>query len=346
MPHPNTLVDDPSVKMPSAVLRNSERATKIHQQAYEPPAGDPPADPPADPAVTPAPVVAPAPAPVAPAPARVVADTAPAGQDSWESRYIAMKGRFDKSEKQLHAQADRISSLESMLSTMQAVAPAPAPGAAPPELRADSLLTKEQREAYGDEFLDVVSRQAREAVQGDLDKRDQEIARLRAQLAGVSGSVAATSRETMLSQLDGQFPTWRVLNEDQRFLDWLALSDPYSGAIRQKLLTHAFERNNFPQVLAFFKGFLAEEAISSPAASAPAPALAEKPGLETFAAPGRAKSAAAAQPAGSPEKPTISRVQIAGFYADVRAGKYRDNEAEKNRLEAMIFDAQANGRVK
>lgn len=342
MPRANTMAEDPSVKIPEAVLRSSARATQIHNEAYETPA-NPLATPPAgDPAPATPPVVAPAPVATPP----VVPETATQNQDSWESRYLAMKGRFDKSQNQLHAQGDRISSLETMLSTMQTVAPAPAPGT-PPELRADSLLTKDQREAYGEEFLDVVARQAREAVQGDLDKRDEEIARLRAQVAGVSGTVAATGREAMLSQLDAQLPDWRVMNNDQRFLDWLALSDAYSGAIRQQLLTRAFERNNTPQVLAFFKGFLAEEATLSPAAAAPAPVpVTDRPGLEAFAAPGRAKSAAASQPLGSPEKPIITRTQIAEFYADVRAGKYRGNDAEKNRLEAMIFEAQQGGRIK
>jgi hypothetical protein len=62
----------------------------------------------------------------------------------------------------------------------------------------------------------------------------------------------------------------------------------------------------------------------------------------TLAAPGRAKSAAAAAPA---EKPFFTSAQITRFYADVNSGKYRGREADKAKLEAQIFDAQREGRI-
>ena len=75
---------------------------------------------------------------------------------------------------------------------------------------------------------------------------------------------------------------------------------------------------------------------------APAQPPAGKVPLEAFAAPGRAKTAAATAPA---EKPIITRAQIATFYADKAAGKYRGKEAEADRLERMIFEAQRDGRI-
>ena len=136
-------------------------------------------------------------------------------------------------------------------------------------------------------------------------------------------------------------------------MQWLALPDTYSGAIRHNLLKAAWERNDTPRAAAFFQGFLAEEAAVDPAARPPngsrVPDVALNGGqrsngkvpLETFAAPGRAKSAAET-PA---EKPLISRSQISAFYAQCSAGKFRGNEAERVRLEKMIFDAQAEGRI-
>ena len=66
--------------------------------------------------------------------------------------------------------------------------------------------------------------------------------------------------------------------------------------------------------------------------------------LESFAAPGRAKTSAASS--APVEKPLITRAQISQFYADSASGKYRGREAEKNQLEAMIFDAEREGRIR
>jgi hypothetical protein len=51
--------------------------------------------------------------------------------------------------------------------------------------------------------------------------------------------------------------------EKPEFHDWLKLQDTFSDAIRHELLTAAYERNDIPRVLAFFNGFLAQEAARS-----------------------------------------------------------------------------------
>ena len=78
-------------------------------------------------------------------------------------------------------------------------------------------------------------------------------------------------------------------------------------------------------MLAFFNGFLAQEAALAPAIpGVPAPAADGKIPLDTLAAPGRAKTAAANAPV---EKPSFTTAQIAQFYADSSRGKYRGREA-------------------
>jgi len=136
------------------------------------------------------------------------------------------------------------------------------------------------------------------------------------------------------------------LNTNPDFLGWLGLPDPFSGAIRHEMLKAAYAQADAPRVLAFFNGFLAEGAAVAPASVQP-----ENQGsnlqripLKDLAAPGRAK-AAAAQDAPT-EKPTITRQAVSAFYADVAAGKYRGNDAGKNKREAEIFSAQAEGRLR
>jgi hypothetical protein len=156
----------------------------------------------------------------------------------------------------------------------------------------------------------------------------------------------AQARDNMLGALDEKIPEWRDLNNDQNFLAWLRLPDPFSGAIRHDLLKAAYDQNQTARVQAFFQGFLAEEAAVAPANNAPPARPGAAPArvpLEQFAAPGRAKSAAANAPA---EKPIITRAQVTAFYADVAAGKYRGREAEKDANEAAIFSATNEGRLR
>ena len=150
----------------------------------------------------------------------------------------------------------------------------------------------------------------------------------------------------MLDHLDTKLANWREINVNDDFKEWLRLPDPYSGAIRFDMLRAAYAENNAPRVLAFFNGFLAEEAALAPSSGEPDPTAetVKKVPLETLAAPGRAKTAAGNNaPA---EKPIFTRAQIAKFYADAAAGKYRGKEVERDRFEKQIFEAEREGRIR
>lgn len=341
MPKESTLPIDKDVRVPDAVRRAAARSDEIHRNAYSDPNAPPApvADPVAQAAPTPAPVntappVTPqvTPAPVEPDPNQPV---------NWEHKYNSLRGQYNQS-------MSRITGLEATLATLTtAPAPPPTPAKTPAELRADSLITQELRDTYGSEFFDAVARGAREALQPELEAKENEIKQLRTQLNGVSGHIAQDARQQMLNNLTSVVPNWEELNTDPDFLNWLRLSDPYSGAIRQSLLTQAFERNDSSRVLAFFKGFLAEGAAVAPIAPSPPSAPAVRPSLETFAAPGRGKATSTpATGSGSRANQTITRSEIASFYADVRANKYASNTAEKDRIEREIWAAQAEGRIK
>ena len=270
------------------------------------------------------------------------------GQPNWEHRFNSMQGRYNKSQESIKQMSEQIVNLQNVLATIQSAPPQPAPNS---ELQFRSLLSPQEVSEYGEEFLDVVGKKAQEATNPLVQGLKQEIDLLKQQLGHVGGSIAQNERQKMFSILDEHLPDWRQVNNDPRFLQWLALPDTYSGAIRHNLLKAAWERNDTPRAAAFFQGFLAEEAAVDPAAGQPNGSQAPQNGqghaygkvpLDTYAAPGRAKSAAGSIPA---EKPQISRSQISTFYAQCAAGKYRGNEQEKNRLEKMIFDAQAEGRI-
>ena len=154
------------------------------------------------------------------------------------------------------------------------------------------------------------------------------------------------ARQTMLEQLDSALPNWREVNGNQEFLGWLENVDPYSGNKKLDMLRQAFEGNNTARVMAFFKGFLNENAAFTTSQS-PAPTQAEpKVGLETLVAPGRASDGddPRAQE-GNVNGKVWTSAEITGFYRDVQRGKYQSNPVERERLERDIFLAQQEGRL-
>lgn len=349
---------DPDVKIPKAVRDAAKRADDLikAQNGNEPPAtadappsqgndliviSDAPIDPPAAP--PPAPQAQPPATPPAPQPA-VPAE--PTGDTVSRADYLAMKGRFEKANANNVRMAEEVNNLRTLvtqLSTAQQAAPSPAN--LPPEQRAASLLSEQEIADYGPDFLEVVGKKAQEVAGVKIAELEAKIEALTKGVQTTAQMSAQSAREQLISKMDSELPEWRTQNSQPEFLDWLRLPDLYSGAIRADLLKQAFDQNNAARVLAFFKGFLSEEAATTPAMPTPLPAITpnEKVPLENFAAPGRAKSAAATPPA---EKPIITRAQVTQFYLDVAAGKYRGREEEKNRLEAMIFSATNEGRLR
>lgn len=336
---------DDSVQLPAAIRAAAARSNSLHQQAYQTEVTDAPT-----PAAQPVAVstgtegqsqTAQPEAAATPAPGTESA-TPPAKADDWEHKYNSMKGRYDRAETTISGLTQRIGHLEAQLSSL-AARPVQQPT---PDLQFKPLITDKDKEDFGADFIDVAQRAA-------LEKVNPEIADLKAKLArleGTVGSVAAQthqqSQQSIYKTLDEKLPKWREINRNQKFLAWANLPDLYSGAIRVHMMNDAFNKGDAQRVLAFFNGFLSEEAASTPAPAKPDPVTPQGNGkvpLETFAAPGRATTAAAT-PAPA-EKETIRRAQIAAFYADVNRGKYKGNDAEKLRLEQMIFEAERDGRI-
>lgn len=331
---------DPNVNVPAAIRAAAAKSDAIHKQVYTPETPKPQdtngqdgktqeTQPEATPSAT-------APTPAATAPASTAGD-------DWEHKYNSMKGRFDKQDQMLREVASEMELLRAENARLRQAPPAPAHVERTPE-NTFKKITAEERETYGDDFIDVAGRVARETIDPELARVQQELAELKQSLGQVSTQTQEQKMHAMYQSLDNDLPTWRQINKDPKFLAWANLRDPYSGAIRMNMMREAHAAGNASRVLAFFKGFLSDEAITAPATIQPSPNEGKIP-LETLAAPGRAKTSASQVTATPDAKETISRAEIRAFYRDVNAGKYRGNEAEKLRLEQMIFDAERNGRI-
>lgn len=332
---------DTEVQLPAAIRAAAARSNSLHAQAYSQP--EPTTDvqqPTATPAATGTegqPAQAQPEAVATPAPGAEDTPTPPKAID-WENRYNSMKGRYDRAEDTIRGLVQRINALE-------AAPPAPQHVQQPtPDLQFKPSITDKDRDEFGADFIDVAQRAAMDKVHPEIASLKAQLARLEGTVGNVASQTAQQTQQTIFQTLDGKLANWRKINRDAKFLAWVALPDPLSGVIRKNMMMDAFNQGDAQRVLRFFNGFLSEEAATAPATPDPVtPQGNSKVPLETFAAPGRATTAAATTaPA---EKETISRRQIANFYALVNKGHYRGNEAEKDRLERMIFAAEAEGRI-
>lgn len=263
------------------------------------------------------------------------------GEESWEHKYKSVHGRFVRAQEQIREMADQVQNLQNVIATLQ-MSPS---SSEVPSFKVERLITDDEARDYGEDFLKVVGKKAKEELGPIIKQYESQIEDLKRQVTGVTGVVKQDSQNKLIGTLDTQLPKWRDLNTNEEFLDWLRLPDPFSGAIRHDMLKAAYAQGNASRVLAFFNGFLAEEAATSPDRGEPTTGTrVPKVPLESLAAPGRAKSAASAS--GPAEKPIFTRAQIASFYADVAAGRFRGKDADKNKLEAQIFEATREGRIR
>lgn len=333
------MIDDPNVKIPAAVRAQADRANAIIDHIKQPTSPsevdddgqEVEPDLQADALLN---------APANPAPAQQPAPDDDA--ENWEHKYKSLHGRMTSLTSTNAQLVERVNNLQNVIAAMQSAAPE-RPAA---ELTFEDITEDERRE-YGEDLLGVVGKQAMKHVAPVLKQLQDQILQQSQTIRSLTGKQAQTEQVSVLETLDGKLPSWREINTSDDFLAWLALPDAFSGDIRHDMLKKAFAAGDAPRVLAFFNGFLKDEAATSlttkPLPDPNAQRVAKVP-LVDLAAPGKAK--AAAQTPAAPDKPIINRTQIAMFYADVAAGKYKGRDAEKDRAEAMIFSAQQDGRIR
>jgi len=315
-------------------MEEAEKLIKAGKAPVEPPAeGDPaPVDAmpaPAPEAAKPAPAAAPAPEAAKPAPA----PTSESEAELWRQRYMSLQGKYNAEVPQLRAQ------MEAMQRDLVEMRRAPSAPAAPDPADSEDL------ENYGEDFINLVERRATKIAQRLVETKFGE---LRPQIEQVGRQVTETRQQTaserIYAKLDQEVQDWKGVNQSAQFHNWLDRPDPFSGVPRSQLLQNAFNQGDANRVTHIFKTYLQETA----ALAAPAPkAQTREPGranLADFAAPGAARTA---EPVAVEvqQPPTISRQEIAAFYADVTKGEYKHRPEEQRRIEGLIFQATMAGTV-
>lgn len=271
----------------------------------------------------------------------------PADEQTWEQRARSLQGRYDTLQRNYSQQGGRIDELERLINTLK-VRGAEDPPAAPAAPVKQKFVTPEEATEYGDEFLNVVGKRAREEYFPEFDELATRLKRLEGRVDGVGTVLEKNQANDVYAGLNSEVPDWKEVNRHPDFHAWLDEPDLFSGRIRKDMLQEAFTRHEAQRVVSFFRGFL--EAAGSPPsqqASEPTPSpngngTTGKRSLEEFAAPGRARSAPQQLP---PDKPVYTSAWIAKFTADKIAGKYRGREADADAIEQDIYRAQHEGRI-
>jgi hypothetical protein len=206
----------------------------------------------------------------------------------------------------------------------------------PPQPAATGV-TEKDREAFGDELLEVVGRVVSNAISpllARIAELEGKTTATTTQVEQVAKTQTATAQQIMVNRLTELVPDWQAINTDQKFLDWCLTTNPLTGQPNQALLA------------AIFTTYKAHAGITP---SAPTPAQtpvtpAAKAELESQVQPGTNRPS-------NPQVPTNeARVftprEVEQFYIALSKGEYKGQEAKAQALEAEIDRAMAEGRVR
>jgi hypothetical protein len=205
---------------------------------------------------------------------------------------------------------------------------------------------------YGADMVEFARRVTREEVTPlaqavrTLMERIDQLQGVVPMVRQVADTQAKTAHDKFYESLSSRVPDWQQVNENARFHEGLVSADPLSGLQRQTLLTDAHNNLDLPRVVSIFETWKREAGIAAAPAVDAAKAATNASNiskLDKQIAPGRAS--AGSTPPTPATKKQWTRGEIAQFFADKMAGRYKGREAEARSLESDIFLAQREGRV-
>ena len=262
--------------------------------------------------------------------------TEPQPDNKWENKYHTLKGMYDAEVPRLHNQVRELE--QKMQQLMDDKKEAELRAAQQPE-PVKSLITEQDKEAFGTDLIDLIERATESKISGFKARESEllsEINELKAQLGDVSERQVVSDKDRFLFSLGQKVPDWEQLNVDSGFLQWLSEVDPVYGMPRQYALTNAYNEFDVERVAKIFNTFKASVA-PKPTDKQP------KPSLQSQVAPTRSR-ATSAPTATDANQRFWSQPEIEEFYSEWRRGYLDDEEAV--RMEKEIHAAIAEGRVR
>ena len=256
-------------------------------------------------------------------------------EEKWENKYHTLKGMYDAEVPRLHSQVKELNSQVQQLIADAAAAKAQVPQ----ETKAPSLITEQDKEAFGPDLIDLIERATESKVSTFRQREEQlisEIRELKGKLGDVSERQVVSDKDRFLMGLGQRVPDWESLNVDQGFLAWLSEVDPVYGIPKQVALTNAYEALDVNRVATVFEAY---KKLVTPAQ----PTKQKNQELQRQVAPTRSR-ASSPDPADSNNQRIFSHQEIGQFYEDVRRGNVSPEDAA--RIENEIHAAAAEGRIR
>jgi hypothetical protein len=161
-------------------------------------------------------------------------------EETWQSRYIALKGKYDAEVPRLHAD---VRELKAQVDSLRKASETKPVETKKPTV-AEKLVTDADVEAFGSDLIEVQRKVAREVAaefRGELDAMRAENEKLREQLTSTGTQVSEASFEQRLYRM---VPDFEVVNADPKWIAWLNEVDPLLRAPRSSVAQQAFNRGD------------------------------------------------------------------------------------------------------
>ena len=263
-------------------------------------------------------------------------------------KYKTLQGMYNAEVPRLHQQnremTGRVQQMEQLLASLSAQQA----NASTTQQQAitEKIITDKDVEEYG-ESLDVMRKVSREELVPVAQRLAQIEHMLRQMQTSVVPQVQAVAQRQQVSaeqqfwaELSANVPNYRQLNENDTFQSWLLQADPLTGITRQTYLDDAQRSLDAGRVANFFRTWLESTGQATVAQSTGRTGVSE---LEKQVTPGRSRNTGA--PATTNQGKMYSPQDIQKFFNDVRIGKYKSREQERDRIERDIFAAQRENRI-
>jgi hypothetical protein len=256
-----------------------------------------------------------------------------------QGMYNAEVPRLSQQNREMSQRVQQMEQLLASLSAQQA-------NAQPQQQVAEKIVTDKDVEEYG-ESLEVMRKVSREElspvaqrlakIEGMLQQMQMNVV---PQVQAVAHRQQMSAEQQFWAELTAGVPNFRQVNDNADFQSWLLQADPLTGITRQTYLDDAQRNLDANRVGNFFRAWLESTGQAAVAQSTGRTTNSE---LEKQVAPGRSRGA------GTPATPNqgkmYSPTDITKFFNDVRTGKYKGREQERDRIERDIFAAQRENRI-
>ncbi len=264
--------------------------------------------------------------------------------DTYAQRWRSLQGSYNATVRQKSELEQRVQQMEQLLASLSAQQSATSTPAQQEQTQSQRLVSDDEVNEYG-ESIDVMRKVSREELVpvaqrlAQIENMLQQVqANVVPQVQAVAQRQQVTAEQQFWSDLTSYVPNWRDINDNASFQTWLLDVDPLTGTNRQTYLEEAQRSLDAHRVSAFFQTWLESTGQASVAQSTSATSNE----LERQVSPGRSRGVSASA---NRQPKTYSPDDIKKFFNDVRSGKYKGREQERDRLERDIFAAQREGRI-